>query len=58
MDSKNKPHVTISSNNRTNELEQLQTPTENNMTFTYKGQTIDYNLYELPKTTMLMAYKL
>jgi len=58
MDSKNKPHVTISSNNRTNELEQLQTPTENNMTFTYKGQTIDYSLYELPKTTMLMAYKL
>ena len=58
MDSKNKPHVTISSNNRTNELEQLQTPTENNMAFTYKGQTIDYNLYELPKTTMLMAYKL
>lgn len=58
MDSKNKPRVTISSNNRTNELEQLQTPTENNMTFTYKGQTIDYNLYELPKATMLMAYKL
>lgn len=58
MDTKNKPHVTISSNNRTNELEQLQTPTENNMTFTYKGQTIDYNLYELPKNTMLMAYKL
>lgn len=58
MDSKNKPCVTISSNNRTNELEQLQIPTENNMTFTYKGQTIDYNLYELPKATMLMAYKL
>lgn len=56
--SKNKPHVTISSNSRTNELEQLQTPTENNMTFTYKGQTIDYSLYELPKTTILMVFSL
>lgn len=57
VDSKNNQHITISSKSRTNELEQLQTPTENNMTFTYKGQTIDYSLYELPKTTILMVYK-
>lgn len=58
VDYKNNPYVTISRSNRTNELDILVTPDKKSKTFTYKGQTIDYNLYELPKTTMLMAYKL
>ncbi len=58
VDSKNNPYITISRSNRTNGLDILVTPDKKSKTFTYKGQTIDYNLYELPKTTILMAYKL
>lgn len=58
VDSKNNPYITISSNNRTNGVDILVTPDKKSKTFTYKGQTIDYSLYELPKNTMLMAYKL
>lgn len=58
VDSQNNPYITISISNRTNGLDILVTPDKKSKTFTYKGQTIDYSLYELPKTTMLMAYKL
>jgi hypothetical protein len=58
VDSKNNPYITISRSNRTNGLDILVTPDKKSKTFTYKGQTIDYSLYELPKNTMLMAYKL
>ena len=57
VDNENKPCITISSNNRMSEMDTLQFPTDKNMTFTYKGQTIDYNLYELPKSTMLICFK-
>lgn len=57
VDSENKPCITISSNNRMSEMDILQFPTDKNMTFNYKGQTIDYNLYELPKTTILICFK-
>lgn len=30
---------------------------QNNMTFDYNGQTVDFNLYELPKTTLVEYYK-
>ncbi len=58
VDSKNNPYITISRSNRTNGLDVLVAPDKESKTFSYKGQTIDYSLYELPKTTMLIAYKL
>lgn len=30
---------------------------QKNMTFDYNGQTVDFNLYELPKTTLVEYYK-